>query len=76
MCLFPQVGVTDGIGPVDLEDSSHAVSGVCLASVNFLFKSLLLLQFPLVSFKTRYNYSLGHSSNFLLRILKLHYFIF
>ena len=30
MCPFPQVGVTDGIWQVDLEDSSQAVINECL----------------------------------------------
>ena len=39
--------------------------------IKFSLKSLLLLQFPMDSFETRYtNYSLGQSSHLLFRFLK------
>ena len=45
--------------------------------MKFSLKSLLLLQFPMDSFETRYTYSLGHSSHLLLfRFLKFVVFNF
>ena len=42
----------------------------------FSLKSLLLLQFPMDSFETRYTYSLGQSSHLLFRFLKCVFFNF
>ena len=41
----------------------------------FSLKSLLLLQFPMDSFETRYTYSLGQSSHLLFRFLKCVFFL-
>ena len=60
-----------------LGQSSHLLlfSEICLflirIFIKFVLKSLLLLQFPMDSFETRYtNYSLGQSSHLLFRFLK------
>ena len=43
--------------------------------IKFSLKSLLLLQFPMDSFETRYTYSLGQSSHLLFRFLKCVFFL-
>ena len=44
--------------------------------MKFSLKSLLVLQFPMDSFETRYSYSLVQSSHLLFRCLKFVFFNF
>ena len=44
--------------------------------IKLSLKSLLLLQFPMDSFETRYTYFLGQSSHLLFRFLKCVFFSF